>query len=171
MPSLTYLDLSSNKLSGSIPAALLQKHQNGSLVLRIDNNANICDNGASTCAQDNKKKNRILAIAVAVPIVIATLLFVAAILILHRRRNKQDTWMTNNTRLKSHRERSNIFENRQFSYKELKLITANFREEIGRGGFGPVFLGYLENESPVAVKTRSKTSTQGDKEFQSEVGC
>jgi hypothetical protein len=82
-----------------------------------------------------------------------------------------DTWMTNNTRLKSHRERSNIFENRQFSYKELKLITANFREEIGRGGFGPVFLGYLENESPVAVKTRSKTSTQGDKEFQSEVGC
>jgi len=91
MPSLTYLDLSSNKLSGSIPAALLQKHQNGSLVLRIDNNANICDNGASTCAQDNKKKNRILAIAVAVPIVIATLLFVAAILILHRRRNKQGT--------------------------------------------------------------------------------
>jgi predicted Ser/Thr protein kinase len=79
--------------------------------------------------------------------------------------------MANNARLNSHRERSNIFENRQFSYKELKLVTANFREEIGRGGFGHVFLGYLENESPVAVKIRSKTSSQGDKEFQSEVGC
>ncbi|KAM0855786.1 hypothetical protein ACQ4PT_049563 [Festuca glaucescens] len=172
MPSLTYLDLSSNKLSGSIPAALLQKHQNGSIVLRIDNNANICDNGASTCAQEGKEKNRTLVIAVVVPIAVATLLFVAAILILHRRRNKQglitDTWMANNARLNSHRERSNIFENRQFSYKELKLITANFREEIGRGGFGAVYLGYLENESPVAVKIRSQTSTQGNKEFQSE---
>ena len=79
--------------------------------------------------------------------------------------------MANNTRLNSPRERSNIFENRQFSYKELKLITANFREEIGRGGFGAVFIGYLENESPVAVKIRSKTSSQGVKEFQSEVGC
>uniref|UniRef100_A0A453JY44 Protein kinase domain-containing protein n=1 Tax=Aegilops tauschii subsp. strangulata TaxID=200361 RepID=A0A453JY44_AEGTS len=58
----------------------------------------------------------------------------------------------------------------QFSYKELKLITANFKEEIGRGGFGAVFLGYLENGSPVAVKIRSKTSSQGDREFLSEGG-
>jgi hypothetical protein len=58
---------------------------------RIDNNANICDNGASTCAQEGKEKNRTLVIAVVVPIAVATLLFVAAILILHRRRNKQGT--------------------------------------------------------------------------------
>jgi hypothetical protein len=56
---------------------------------RIDNNANICDNGDYACAQDGKDKNRTLVIAVAVPIAVATLLFVAAILILHRRRNKQ----------------------------------------------------------------------------------
>jgi hypothetical protein len=56
---------------------------------RIDNNAHICDNGDSTCAQDGKDKNRTLIIAVVVPIAVATLLFVAAILILHRRRNKQ----------------------------------------------------------------------------------
>jgi len=49
-------------------------------------------------------------------------------------------------------------------------MTANFKEEIGRGGFGSVFLGYLENGSPVAVKMRSKTSSQGDKEFLAEVG-
>lgn len=89
--------------------------------------------------------------------------------------------MANKSRLNSPRDRSNVFENKQFTYKELKLkqftykelelITANFREEIGRGGFGPVFLGYLKNESPVAVKMRSKTSSQGDKEFLAEVGC
>jgi len=48
-------------------------------------------------------------------------------------------------------------------------MTANFREEIERGGFGPVFKGYLDNESPVAVKTRSQTSSQGNKEFLAEV--
>jgi len=82
------------------------------------------------------------------------------------------TTMANNSRLPglpSPQERSNIFENRQFTYKELKLMTANFKEEIGRGGFGAVFLGYLENGSPIAVKMCSKTS-RGDREFSAEVG-
>ncbi|PNT62478.1 receptor-like protein kinase At3g21340 isoform X2 [Brachypodium distachyon] len=168
MLSLIFLDLSSNKLSGSIPAALLEKRQNGSLVLRIGNNANICDNGASTCDPSDKKKNRKLIIAIAVPVAVTTLLFVAAIIILHRRRNGQDTWTTNNLRHNSSRNGSNLFENRRFSYKELKFITANFREEIGRGGFGAVFLGHLENENAVAVKIRSTISSQGDKEFLAE---
>ncbi|KQJ86230.2 hypothetical protein BRADI_4g04101v3 [Brachypodium distachyon] len=164
MPSLIFL----NKLSGPIPTALQEKHQNGSLTLRIANNANICDNGASTCDPDDKKNSRTRIIKIVVPIAVAAVLFVAAILILHRRKNKQDTWMAKNLRLNSPRERSNLFGNRQFSYKELKLITANFREEIGRGGFGAVFLGHLENENAVAVKIRSKTSSQGDKEFLAE---
>jgi len=79
------------------------------------------------------------------------------------------TRTANNSRLPSPRERSNIFENRQFTYKELKLMTANFKEKIGRGGFGAVFLGYLENGSPIAVKMCSKTS-RGDREFSAEVG-
>lgn len=82
-----------------------------------------------------------------------------------------DQWMENNSRLNNPQDRSNIFKNKKFTYKELKLVTANFQEEIGRGGFGAVFLGYLENGSPVAVKMRSKTSSQGDKEFLAEVGC
>ncbi|CAL5092943.1 unnamed protein product [Urochloa decumbens] len=167
LSSLTFLDLSSNKLSGQVPTVLLEKHRNGSLVLRTGNNANLCDNDSSTCEVE-KKSNRTLVIATVVPIVLATLLFVAAFLILRRLRNKQDKWMANNARLNSPREGSNIFENRKFTYKELKLMTANFREEIGRGGFGAVFLGYLEDESPVAIKLRSKTSSQGDKEFLAE---
>lgn len=48
-------------------------------------------------------------------------------------------------------------------------MTSNFKEEIGKGGFGTVFLGYLEDGTPVAVKMCSKTSSEGDKEFLAEV--
>ncbi|TKW28681.1 hypothetical protein SEVIR_3G344800v4 [Setaria viridis] len=168
MPSLTFLDLSSNKLSGRVPEVLLERHRNGSLVLRTGYNANLCDNNNTSTCELEKKSNRTLVIATAVPIAVATLLFVAAFLILRSMKNKQDEWMANNSRLSTSGDRSNIFENRKFTYRELKLITANFREEIGRGGFGAVFLGYLENQSPVAVKIRSKTSSQGDKEFLAE---
>ncbi|TVU49666.1 hypothetical protein EJB05_00990, partial [Eragrostis curvula] len=161
MPSLVFLDLSSNNLNGSVPAALLEKHENGSLVLRIGNNKNLCDTDASACEPNKKKKgNRTVIIAAVVPIAAATLLFVAGLFIQHRMRNK--------IRLTSPRDRPNVFENRQFTYKELKHMTSNFKEEIGRGGFGAVFLGYLENGTPVAIKMRSKTSSQGDKEFLAE---
>jgi predicted Ser/Thr protein kinase len=62
-----------------------------------------------------------------------------------------------------------LLENREFSYRELKHITDNFNQEIGKGGFGPVFLGYLENGNSVAVKVRSESSSQGSKEFLAEV--
>lgn len=62
-----------------------------------------------------------------------------------------------------------LLENREFSYRELKHITKNFSQEIGKGGFGAVYLGYLENGNPVAVKVRSESSSQGGKEFLAEV--
>ncbi|CAL4952015.1 unnamed protein product [Urochloa decumbens] len=167
MPSLKFLDLSSNKFVGSVPAILLEKSQNGSLVLRTGNNTNLCDNnGASTC----KKSNRTLVIATVVPIAVVTLLFVAAFLIFQITRKRKDAWMANNSRLNVPPDRANTFQSRQFTYKELKVMTSNFREEIGRGGFGAVFLGYLENGSPVAIKMCSETSpsSQGDKEFLAE---
>ncbi|XP_020081759.1 receptor-like protein kinase At3g21340, partial [Ananas comosus] len=57
------------------------------------------------------------------------------------------------------------FENRQFTYTELEIITNYFEREIGRGGFGKVYDGFLENGTQVAVKMRSQSSHQGVKEF------
>ncbi|WVZ90831.1 hypothetical protein U9M48_037091 [Paspalum notatum var. saurae] len=168
MSSLTFLDLSSNDLSGLVPADLLEKHQNGSLVLRISDNANLCEIGASTCNTEKKGKIRTLVIATVVPTAVATLLFVTAFFILHRMRKNQGKWMDNNSRLSNPRDRSNVFDHKHFNHKELKLMTENFMEEIGRGGFGPVYKGYLDNGSPVAVKMRSQTSSQGDEEFLAE---
>ncbi|XP_015877131.4 putative serine/threonine-protein kinase [Ziziphus jujuba] len=58
-----------------------------------------------------------------------------------------------------------------FSYNELKAATNNFSSsnKIGEGGFGSVYKGKLRDGSNVAVKVLSIQSTQGDKEFMSEI--
>ncbi|EMS62047.1 L-type lectin-domain containing receptor kinase IX.1 [Triticum urartu] len=62
---------------------------------------------------------------------------------------------------------------REFRYSELAAATDNFAEErkIGRGGFGPVYRGYLTGQNRhVAIKMLSEDqSVQGLKEFQAEV--
>ncbi|WOK91461.1 Receptor-like protein kinase [Canna indica] len=60
-------------------------------------------------------------------------------------------------------------ENRQFTYMELDKITYNFKRVLGHGGFGTVYHGYLEDDTQVAVKMRSQSSSQGTKEFLAEV--
>ncbi|CAN6337028.1 unnamed protein product [Urochloa humidicola] len=59
-------------------------------------------------------------------------------------------------------------ENRRFTYKELEMITSNFQRVIGQGGFGKVYDGFLEDGTQVAVKLRSHSSNQGDREFLAE---
>lgn len=63
--------------------------------------------------------------------------------------------------------------NRQFTYKELQIITKNFQTLLGKGGFGDVYEGFLEDRTQVAVKLRSQTtsdkSDQGVKQFIAEV--
>ncbi|XP_052204603.1 L-type lectin-domain containing receptor kinase IX.1-like isoform X2 [Diospyros lotus] len=61
---------------------------------------------------------------------------------------------------------------KKFSYNELSWATSNFAEEqkLGEGGFGGVYRGFLrELNSYVAVKRVSKGSTQGIREYASEV--
>ncbi|KAJ3678978.1 hypothetical protein LUZ61_021142 [Rhynchospora tenuis] len=58
---------------------------------------------------------------------------------------------------------------RKFSFEELKVITNNFRNQIGSGGFGNVFKGHLEDGNEVAVKVRSELSSQGIEQFLNEV--
>ncbi|KAG2723780.1 hypothetical protein I3760_02G185800 [Carya illinoinensis] len=58
----------------------------------------------------------------------------------------------------------------RFSYNELKKATRGFSELIGSGGFGRVYKGTLTNtDTQVAVKRISHDSSQGLREFVSEV--
>ncbi|KAG8055044.1 hypothetical protein GUJ93_ZPchr0001g31659 [Zizania palustris] len=58
---------------------------------------------------------------------------------------------------------------RRFTYVELKLITNNFQSIIGKGGFGTVYHGILENNDEVAVKVLVGTSIAESKDFLPEV--
>lgn len=63
----------------------------------------------------------------------------------------------------------NKIENRRFTYKELEKFTSDFKRSIGQGGFGPVYYGRLEDDTEVAVKMRSESSSHGLNEFLAEV--
>jgi hypothetical protein len=60
---------------------------------------------------------------------------------------------------------------RRFSYAELELATAGFSPVnfLAKGGYGSVHRGILPHGQAVAVKQHKFASTQGDKEFCSEV--
>ncbi|KAJ1277258.1 hypothetical protein BS78_05G281300 [Paspalum vaginatum] len=162
LTSLTFLDLSSNNLSGSIPTSLLQKFQSGSLTLR--------------CRQSHllykKNKKKIIIIATAIPG--AALVALLALTICYRRALrvaliKAIIWYKRPTRRKDVTTSTAHLQFQTFTYDELHTITNGFENQIGKGGFGPVYAGKLENGTRVAVKIRSQGSSQGDKEYSAEV--
>ncbi|CAL4894506.1 unnamed protein product [Urochloa decumbens] len=184
LPSLTVLDLTNNQLSGSIPLGLLKRVQDGSLDLRYGSNLDICIDPESCKPPKRKSK---LAIYIVVPVVlVVVIVLVIALLFLFLRRKKQGTTSRNNivrpqneTAMRDdappplppgdvYTQSSLHLENRRFTYKELEMITNNFQHVLGRGGFGKVYNGFLEDGTQVAVKLRSQSSNQGVKEFLSE---
>lgn len=56
-----------------------------------------------------------------------------------------------------------------FSYKEIKAATNNFKEVIGRGSFGSVYLGKLPDGKQVAVEVRFDKTQLGADSFINEV--
>ncbi|XP_047339655.1 probable LRR receptor-like serine/threonine-protein kinase At4g29180 [Impatiens glandulifera] len=68
-------------------------------------------------------------------------------------------------------EGSIISKKRKFSYGEIVHITNDFETVLGRGGFGCVYLGRMEEDddvAQVAVKMLSASSSQGSREFRAE---
>ncbi|EPS60083.1 hypothetical protein M569_14720 [Genlisea aurea] len=62
-------------------------------------------------------------------------------------------------------------ESLQYELGKIRAATDDFSEanELGRGGFGVVYQGILENGKKIAVKRLSSSSDQGDLEFKNEV--
>ncbi|KAI4978906.1 hypothetical protein ZWY2020_015659 [Hordeum vulgare] len=67
-------------------------------------------------------------------------------------------------------EQTSVTTTREFTLKFLEQITNNFSEEheIGRGGFGVVYKGVLENGEEIALKKLHRTIGLDDTQFRNE---
>uniref|UniRef100_J3L540 Protein kinase domain-containing protein n=1 Tax=Oryza brachyantha TaxID=4533 RepID=J3L540_ORYBR len=159
--SLKVLDLSNNKLHGPIPYSILGRFKAGLLELRLEGNPICSQVRGSYCGN---KKTHILLISVIVLVV--SILVVLCILwkLCWKGKSKED-----NDDNMNEEEIPLHIDIRRFKYTELKTITNNFQSIIGKGGFGMVYHGILENGEEVAVKVLRDTSIALSKDFLPEV--
>ncbi|XP_025012557.1 probable LRR receptor-like serine/threonine-protein kinase At1g51860 isoform X2 [Ricinus communis] len=158
---LKSLNLAGNNLTGTIPADLFNRWQSDLLFLSVSGNPQLC--ASVSCNSDNKKN-------ITVPVIISvTALFViiagSAIILWRLKKRKQQ--VVGKMEAEAKREPLEL-QKRQLRYFEIVQITNNFQRILGKGGFGTVYHGHLD-DMEVAVKMLSPSSAQGYKEFQTEV--
>ncbi|CAM0878644.1 unnamed protein product [Alopecurus aequalis] len=166
LKSIKVIDLSSNKIDGPIPDSILQRVQAGVLDLRLEGNP-VCSNRKDTYCSSKKQRNTtpILLTAVIVPVVLITLLVGLCTLwkLYFKEKSENEDYAMYEEETPLH------IDIRRFTYAELKLITKNFQSIIGKGGFGIVYHGILENGDEVAVKVLKETSVVDSTDFLPEV--
>ncbi|MQM03187.1 hypothetical protein Taro_035969 [Colocasia esculenta] len=169
MTSLQVLNLSGNKLTGLVPQPLLERSRDRSLLLSIEGNPDLCYREDS--CQKKKKKKYVIPIIVATSATFVVLVLLALLCASKRRHSKARKGPSVAPRGEhgSHLLSSIDSESQQFTSSEIVSMTNGFEKEIGRGGFGTVFHGWLKDGRQVAVKMLSKLSSQGEKEFRAEV--
>ncbi|XP_051186913.1 LRR receptor-like serine/threonine-protein kinase IOS1 isoform X1 [Lolium perenne] len=174
LTELQLLDLSHNSLNGPIPYTLCKKN-GGPLVFRSESGEDMCNKTMSPPPSKNIKT--ILSISIVVPLVVVALLVLSYLIWRGKRRpkismhdpHKESELQSVPGSTKIHGNHLQSIENRQFTYKELENFTNKFERFLGKGGFGLVYYGRLEDGSEVAVKMRSESSSHGLDEFLAEV--
>ncbi|KAI5063543.1 hypothetical protein GOP47_0022090 [Adiantum capillus-veneris] len=199
LKNLKVLNLQNNNLSGEIPAALLQRKQASTLDFEFSGNPLCETNAGVTCSvsptpstprgntpssdSSTKKKSNIgviIGAAVAGILVVGIGVAVAVYCFCCRNRPSSTLEQPINKHQSSQQELSrrnqtpvitkvipkSLYE---FTFQEIKDATNNFSSQIGKGGFGPVYKGSLQDGRLVAIKVASNASNQGSKEFLNEV--
>ncbi|KAL5702666.1 hypothetical protein ACHQM5_027852 [Ranunculus cassubicifolius] len=178
LKNLKYLNLENNKLGGTLPKSLNRKG------LEVRTTGNVCLSFSSSTCTDlpgNKTVELPQVTLFSEPktsghhrnaIIIGTvvglfcaLLFVALLGFIYiRRKRATEVSYTGGTS-----DLRNWNSSRILTYKEIKTATKNFKEVIGRGSFGSVYIGKFPEGKLVAVKVRSDKSQLGQDSFINEV--
>ncbi|XLT71633.1 hypothetical protein HN873_028059 [Arachis hypogaea] len=172
LPSLRVLNLHNNNLTGQVPNALIQRSSEGALLLRLGQNPNLlCE--SALCDQQtkdkSKKNNRVIYVLASISAILVLLLLVlATVNIIYIKKRKPKNYF------KVHKEFSDQTgsqlesKRRRYSFNEVSNMTNNFERVLGRGGFGTVYYGIID-DIQVAVKMLSQSSVQGYQQFLAEV--
>ncbi|XVE88782.1 hypothetical protein DITRI_Ditri19aG0096500 [Diplodiscus trichospermus] len=111
-----------------------------------------------------EKKNFVVPVVAAIVASVLILIFLSTLIVFRIiRRRRQRGLLIKSTKNGSFRSK-----NRPFTYSQMVRITNKFTTVLGEGGFGKVYLGTLDDNTPVAVKLLSPSSNQGYKEFRAE---
>ncbi|KAJ3695095.1 hypothetical protein LUZ60_000472 [Juncus effusus] len=176
---LSVLNLTGNHFTGQIPDSLKKKENAVFLTLIVDG---LCTNDCPSNGS-SKKKFPIIIVAIIVVAVIVLAMVGALLLWFKSQKSTGQQRQTQQREETSATVQQNIevprqipeqnkpefpTKTRQFSYLDLKNMTNNFTQQIGKGGFGKVYLGYLENGVEIAVKISTLVTSQGNKQFLNE---
>ncbi|XLR33361.1 hypothetical protein S83_061261 [Arachis hypogaea] len=125
----------------------------------------LCESGECKVKKKKRKtKPFLVAAAIGISVVLVALTAAAVVWTLKRRKTKVE--MTPKE-IKQDDDVSLKFKNKIYSYSDILKITNNFCQILGKGGFGTVYMGYVD-DAPVAVKMLSQSSVQGYQQFQAE---
>ncbi|KAI3427488.1 Protein kinase domain-containing protein [Psidium guajava] len=119
--------------------------------------------------EKDKHTRRDILVAVASSITFAIVMLAVSAIIVHKNR----VWVYKMLPKEGFLKTIEDVAPRSFSFEDLKKVTGNFSEEIGKGSFGTVYKGTLmknlHSSEVVAVKKLEKISSEGEYEFQAEV--
>ncbi|KAI5336909.1 hypothetical protein L3X38_016178 [Prunus dulcis] len=161
--NLTVLNLEKNKFTGSVPVGLIERKNNGFLLLSLCDNPHLSWHGSSKLT---KKHNFIIPIVVPTAGISILLLVAVAIWWWSLKRNRQEGDVIDAKASPQYGSLEST--KRQFTYSEILKMTNNFERVLGKGGFGTVYHGYMEH-TQVAIKMLSASSVQGFQQFHAEV--
>ncbi|KAL2528379.1 Protein NSP-INTERACTING KINASE 1 [Forsythia ovata] len=167
LKNLQYMRLNNNSISGEIPMSLANMKQLSLVDLSYNNltgplprfpsktfnivgNPSICQTGSSLGC-------------------IGLLILGLGLFLWMRQRQKRQRFFDVKD---GHHEEISLGNLRRFRFRELQIATNNFSSKnlLGKGGFGNVYMGYLQDGTSVAVKRLKDGSTiGGERQFQTEV--
>ncbi|KAJ4973647.1 hypothetical protein NE237_006821 [Protea cynaroides] len=182
MTQLSFLDLSYNNLSGPVPGFLARTFNIlGNPLICATGSEKDCygttpmplsfsPNGSQGAQSSRRLKSQKVALAFGSSLACICLLILGFGLLLwwRQRHNKQIFFDVND----QHHEECCLGNLKRFQFRELQIATDNFNSKniLGKGGFGIVYKGYLQDGTLVAVKRlKDANAIGGEIQFQTEV--
>uniref|UniRef100_A0A5B7ANC6 non-specific serine/threonine protein kinase n=1 Tax=Davidia involucrata TaxID=16924 RepID=A0A5B7ANC6_DAVIN len=182
MTQLSFLDLSFNNLSGPVPRPLAKTFNIlGNPLICVTGTEHDCNvttptplsfsfNNSQNSQPSGRSKSHKVALAFGSSLGCICLLILGfGFLLWWRQRHNQQIFFDVN---EQHREEVCLGNLKRFQFRELQIATNNFSSKniLGKGGFGNVYKGYLQDGTVVAVKRlKDGNAIGGEIQFQTEV--